>query len=125
MPLSEHTIHTTLPAADLDRARGFYESTLGFTPASVNPGGVFYDCAGGTRFFVYPSPSAGTNQATAGGFAVPDIEAAVEELKGRGVTFEQYPGFTDEHGIADTGTVRSAWFKDTEGNIIGIVQLSD
>jgi len=125
MPLSDHPIHTTLPAADLERARAFYESTLGFTPANVAPGGAFYDCAGGTRFFLYPSQSPGTNQATAGGFAVEDIEAAVEELKALGVAFEQYPGFTDERGIAETGPVRSAWFKDTEGNILGIVQLPD
>ena len=45
MPRSDHAVHTTLPATDLGRARAFYESTLGLTPASVNPGGVFYDCA--------------------------------------------------------------------------------
>src|SRR5438105_2756397 len=100
MQLSDFPSHATLPASDLERARDFYESTLGFTPASVAPGGVFYEAGGGTRIFVYPSPSAGTNKATAVGFAVDDIEATVEELKGRGVTFEQYPGYTDERGIA-------------------------
>ena len=52
-----------------------------------------------------------------------EVHARFEELKARGVTFEQYPGYTDERGIAETGPVRSAWFTDPEGNIVGIVQL--
>jgi len=123
MSLSDSPMHTTIPASDLDRAREFYEEKLGFTPASVAPGGVFYESAGGTRFLVYPSRSAGTNQATTAGWAVEDIEATVTDLVDRGVTMERYEGTTDEHGIATFGPLRSAWFKDTEGNILGVVQL--
>jgi catechol 2,3-dioxygenase-like lactoylglutathione lyase family enzyme len=125
MPLSDHPIHPTLPVSDLERARKFYESTLGFTPADVNPGGVFYDTGRGTRFGIYPSEFAGTNKGTAMGIMVPDIEAAVDEVTGLGVTFEQYPGTTNERGIADIGPTRAAWFKDPEGNIIGLVQLPE
>src|SRR5438046_2736246 len=125
MALTDNPTHTTLPASNLERARAFYEGTLGWTPASVAPGGVFYEAGGGTRFLVYPSQSAGTNQATAMGISVPDIEAAVDDLAARGIAFERYEGYTNERGIADTGPVRAAWFKDTEGNILGIVQLPE
>jgi len=57
------------------------------------------------------------------GFAVSDIEAEVAELKARGVEFESYEGLDMEGGIATTGPVRVAWFKDSEGNLLGIVQL--
>jgi predicted enzyme related to lactoylglutathione lyase len=86
---------------------------------------VFYPAGGSTRFLVYPSGTAGTNKATYIGFEVKDIEAEVKNLKGRGVSFEQYEGYTNDDGIADAGEVRSAWFKDPDGNIIGVVQLSE
>ena len=126
MALKDFPVHATIAATDLARARAFYEQALGFVPASVTPGGVFYECAGGTRFFLYPSTTAGTNRATYAGWAVRDIEAMVKELKGRGVKFESYdmPTFDRSTSIATFGPVRSAWFQDTEGNILGVVQLS-
>jgi catechol 2,3-dioxygenase-like lactoylglutathione lyase family enzyme len=125
MALKEFPVHATLAATDLARARTFYEEKLGFSPASVAPGGVFYHSAGGTRFLVYPSTHAGTNKATYAGWSVKDIEAEVKSLKAHGVTFETYdmPGFDRASSIATFGTLRSAWFKDTEGNILGVVQL--
>jgi catechol 2,3-dioxygenase-like lactoylglutathione lyase family enzyme len=125
MGLFDAPAHSTIAVSDIDKAREFYEQTLGFTPTSVNPGGVFYPAGGSTRFLVYPSGTAGTNKATYIGFEVKDIEAEVKNLKGRGVSFEQYEGYTNDDGIADAGEVRSAWFKDPDGNIIGVVQLSE
>ncbi len=86
---------------------------------------MFYPAGGGTRFLVYPSGEAGSNRATYIGFAVQDIEAEVANLKGRGLAFEHYEGYTNADGIAETGPVRSAWFKDPDGNIIGVVQLAE
>jgi catechol 2,3-dioxygenase-like lactoylglutathione lyase family enzyme len=124
--LSEFPTHTTIPVSDLERARAFYEWTLGFTPVSVNPGGVFYE-SGGSRFFVFPSPGARTSEATAMGWRVDDIDDEVADLKSRGVTFEEYdsPDLKTEDSIAQTGPIRAAWFRDPDGNIMGVVQLPD
>jgi catechol 2,3-dioxygenase-like lactoylglutathione lyase family enzyme len=117
--------HTTLPAADLERAKKFYEEKLGLTPATESPGGIFYEVAGGTRFILYPTPNPTRAGHTQIGFATGDIVAEVAELRSRGVIFEEYdfPGLKTENGIAQTGQTRAAWFKDSEGNMIGIVQL--
>jgi len=124
MGLFDAPVHSTIAVSDIDRAREFYEQTLGFTPTSVNPAGVFYPAGKGTRFLLYPSGEAGSNRATYVGFEVKDIEAEVKDLKGRGISFEQYEGYTNDDGIADTPGTRAAWFKDPDGNIIGVVQLS-
>ncbi len=117
--------HTTLPALDLERATKWYEDKLGLTPGTVSPGGVFYSLGGGTRFILYPTPNPTRGGHTQLGIATNDIDASVAELKGRGVVFEEYdfPGLKTENSIAQTGEVRAAWFKDSEDNIIGIVQL--
>jgi predicted enzyme related to lactoylglutathione lyase len=118
---------TPIPASDIKRARVFYEDVLGFTPTDENldNGEATYRCAGGTWFFVHPSDFAGTNKATALAFMVADIETEMEELRGRGVTFEEYdmPDFRTDDGISvqPDGT-KMAWFKDTEGNLLGIGQ---
>ena len=124
--LSDRRIHATIPVADLDRARAWYADKLALEPVEEGPGGLFYECAEGTRFILFPTPSAGTAQNTAMGFVVPDIEAEVKELRGRGVAFEEYdyPTLKTVDGIATTGPIRAAWFKDSEGNTIGVVQLS-
>ncbi len=113
-----------LPASDIDRARRFYEQTLGLTVKEENPGGVMY-AAGSSQIFVYPSEFAGTNQATAATFEVDNIEETIRELQAAGVTMERYdlPGIeTDELGIVDMFGDRGAWFKDPEGNILSLIQ---
>jgi catechol 2,3-dioxygenase-like lactoylglutathione lyase family enzyme len=124
MALFDASTYPTVAVSDIDQAREFYEQTLGFTPTSVNPGGVFYPAGSGTRFLVYPSGQAGTNTATYLGFEVADIEAEVADIKGRGIAFEHYEGHTNADGIADANGVRSAWFKDPDGNIVGVTQLN-
>lgn len=123
--LSSARCQTALPAADLDRARRFYEDTLGFIPIDVQQGGVRYEAAGGSRFFVFPSSGRASGGHTQIGFQVDDIAAEVAELHSRGVVFETYdmPGFDPKTMIATFKGTRSAWFKDSEGNLIGIVQL--
>jgi hypothetical protein len=88
-----------------------------------NPGAVTYQ-VGPSFLLVYPSEYAGTNQATAATWAVgDDFEAAVEDLRQKGVTFEQYdlPDTTREGDIHLMGDMRAAWFKDPDGNIISLV----
>lgn len=115
----------TISVTDLERAKQFYGETLGFSVQEDRSDGVLYGAGGGTAFLVYPSGFAGTNQSTYMGFQVDDLEAAVDELLGKGITFEQYdlPGFkTDERGIAETQGVRGAWFKDPDGNILAVAE---
>jgi catechol 2,3-dioxygenase-like lactoylglutathione lyase family enzyme len=123
--LTDRRVHATIPAADLGRARKWYADKLGFEPIRQLPGGLMYDAAETTRFVIYPSPNAGKSPNTCMGFATDDIEAEVRDLRARGVVFEEYdyPTLKTVEGIATTGPARAAWFRDSEGNIIGLVQL--
>jgi predicted enzyme related to lactoylglutathione lyase len=115
----------TLPASDFERAKAFYGGTLGLESFMEDAGGVMYR-AGSSSVFVYPSEFAGTNKATAATFVVADTVAAMEELRGKGVTFEEYdfPGLKTVNGIAEMDGERAAWFVDSEGNILSISQLT-
>jgi catechol 2,3-dioxygenase-like lactoylglutathione lyase family enzyme len=114
----------TLPVADFERAKGFYGGTLGLSVVMDDEAGTLYK-AGTAHVFVYPSEFAGSNKATAATFVVADTVAAVEELRAKGVTFEEYdmPGLKTENGIAELGGAKGAWFKDTEGNILALTEM--
>lgn len=122
--LQDHPIHAYLPARDVERARRFYEQTLGFDPGKEQAGGVTYAFADGTAAFLYPTDNAGTSSASQAFWQVDDIEREVAELKARGVTFERYdmPGVETDGDIVTGGGARAAWFKDTEGNILAVIQ---
>jgi catechol 2,3-dioxygenase-like lactoylglutathione lyase family enzyme len=115
-----------LAVRDLEAAKTWWADTFGLEPArDLGDQGVYYE-VGSSNVFVYPSQFAGTNQATAMGLHVDDLDATVAGLRSAGMTFEEYdfPGLKTENGIAtlDTGdgTIRVAWFKDPDGNIISI-----
>ncbi|MGH2766023.1 MAG: VOC family protein, partial [Actinomycetota bacterium] len=115
----------TIPAKDLDGTRKFYEGVLGLQVVMENPAGITYR-SGDSVVSLYPTEFAGTAQHTLGGFIVDDIEAAVADLRARGVMFEEYdmPGLKTENGIAELGGERGAWFKDPEGNILSVFQTT-
>ena len=124
--LAGHTIRATIAVSDVGRARSFYEQTLGMQPPrELEDGTVMYE-SGGSSFVVYPSPSAGTSEATVASWEVEDVDAEVSELRAKGVTFEEYdfPGLKTENGIATMGAILGAWFKDPDGNILGVYQES-
>lgn len=113
-----------LPASDIDRAKSFYADKLGMTPTSEQDGELRYE-AGGGWFLVYPSGSAGTNQATAATWQIEDIDGAVTEMKRRGVEFQDFEieGMEMENSILTSPTgARAAWFFDSERNILGLMQ---
>lgn len=115
----------TLPVADLERASKFYEHTLGFVPAMEQmSGGRFYE-AGGGRILLYETDAVGTAENTAAAWLVDDIESEVTRLTDAGVRFETFntPGLEWDGLIASIGDVRSAWFKDTEGNTLSIGEM--
>ena len=125
--LSDHPVHTTLPCQDRDRARAFYADKLGLSPTREDPGALTYEATGGSSFILYTSTGKASGGHTQIGWRVRDIESEVRQLKDRGVAFEEYdyPGFDKSTSVATTGPVRSAWFKDTEGNLLGLVQLPE
>jgi predicted enzyme related to lactoylglutathione lyase len=116
-------IRAYIPASDVQRARRFYEDKIGLVPRLEFAGGVIYEC-GGTEVFLYPTPNAGTSKASQAFWQVADVEAEVADLKARGVTFEEYdmPGVTMRNSIATGGGAKTAWFKDSEGNILAVSQ---
>jgi catechol 2,3-dioxygenase-like lactoylglutathione lyase family enzyme len=113
-----------IPVADVGRARRFYEGTLGLVPKEEYAGGVIYECGRGTSFFMYPSAGAGTSKASYAFWTVDDVEAEVADLKRRGVVFEEYdmPQIKTQNSIATGGGAKTAWFKDSEGNILAVSQ---
>jgi catechol 2,3-dioxygenase-like lactoylglutathione lyase family enzyme len=126
MRLQERTVRAIVPASDLDRARAFWEGTLGFRPTRDLTNGVIYACAD-SSFAISRSSGAGTSQATVVAFMSEDIEADVAALKAQGIVFEEYdyPNLKTVDSIAWVGPIRGAWFKDTEGNIIGVAQYPE
>ena len=121
--LSAAPIRPYIPASDVPRARKFYEETLGLRAREEYAGGVIYEC-GGSEVFLYPTPNAGTSRASQAYWQVEDVEAEVAALKARGVTFEEYdfPGVAMKNSIATGGGAKTAWFKDSEGNIMAVIQ---
>ncbi len=117
--------NATLPASDMERAMAWYADKLGLKPTESEEVGAYYSVGSG-RFLLYPSQSAGTNQATAIGLEVDDLESAVAELKTNGVVFEEYdiPGVETKNNIAtfeaEGRLISAAWFKDSEGNILSV-----
>jgi predicted enzyme related to lactoylglutathione lyase len=113
-----------IPVADVGRARKFYEGVLGLEPKEEYAGGVFYECGKGSLVFMYPSAGAGTSKASTAYWAVADVAAEVAELKARGVVFEEYdmPGMKMVNSTVTAGGAKTAWFKDSEGNILAVSQ---
>ena len=130
MVLKSGSVATRLPAQDLDRARRFYAETLGLQPVDERPGGLLYRCGTG-EFAVFESAGTSPGTFTQMAWEVDDIEATVADLRQWGVVFEDVdlPGLTSVGGIAEiSGNYpskgargeRAAWFRDSEGNLLGI-----
>ncbi len=115
-----------IPAKDLPRARQFYEQKLGFKPKQEIAGGVVYEFGDHTACFLYPTENAGTSKASQAFWQVDDVEREVAELKSRGVKFEDYdmPGEKSPSGVVTAGGAKAAWFKDSEDNIMAIIQYA-
>jgi catechol 2,3-dioxygenase-like lactoylglutathione lyase family enzyme len=109
---------------DLDRARKFYQETLGLDAKEAMGGEVLEVKAGDTLINVYRSEFAGTNKATALTFDVDDIEAEVRGLKDKGVFFEHYetPGLEQRGDLYVAEGMKTAWFKDPDGNILSLFE---
>ena len=118
--LSHSAVTTMLPVIDMVRARAFYEECLGLESGALRPDGKFVYQVGGSALALFPKPGGTKAEHTAISFQVPDIAASIEELKSRGVVFEDYdfPDFKTVNHVCVLGSEKAAWFKDTEGNYL-------
>ncbi len=114
-----------LPASDIDRAKRFYAEKLGLTPSFELPANHFTFECGGSLVLVFPSRGRASGDHDQVGWLVDDIEREVRVLRARGVELETYddPGVTWNQEIGDTGVSRFVNFKDSEGNVLSLVQL--
>jgi len=121
--LSDHPIGAMIPTTDLARAKAFYTDTLGFKVIEDQPEGAQFD-SGGVRFDIYPTRVGAGSGATVAGWLVDNLEAEMDDLRQRGVTFDEYdlPDFKTVNGIAEMEGFRGCWFKDSEGNVLAVVQ---
>jgi predicted enzyme related to lactoylglutathione lyase len=122
--LQDFPMYAYIPAQDMARARKFYEEKVGLKPSQETNGGVVYEFGKGTACFLYPTPNAGTSQASQAFWSVADVDRESEALKAKGVVFEDYdmPGEKSRSGAISAGGAKAAWFKDSEGNIMALIQ---
>lgn len=125
--LNELHAIATLPAVDLDRARKFYQDTLGFRPTTSDSAGTIYEAADGNTFMVFPSTGRPSGNHTQMTFEVADLEREVRDLKDGGVRFEavEMDGYDPETAIVTTETFRGAWFRDPEGNLLALTEWTN
>jgi catechol 2,3-dioxygenase-like lactoylglutathione lyase family enzyme len=124
--LADARVEATVPVEELGRARRFYEDVLGLRPAGeISPGvDVIYASGAGTSLLLYERarPPVPGPDPTVAHFVVDDVAAAVRELRGRGVAFEEYdlPELKTVDGVATVGDHRFAWFRDVDANVLGL-----
>lgn len=128
MLLTNAPVTAMIPSTDIKRSKEFYSEKLGLKESQMRSpeDAALYDCGAGTSLYVYVRPEASKAQHTLATFTVENIEEIVKELSNKGVVFEHYalPGMeVDEKGIATMGGARTAWIKDPDENILGILQV--
>jgi catechol 2,3-dioxygenase-like lactoylglutathione lyase family enzyme len=124
--LGDAPLAPTIPVTDLDKAKEFYVDKLGLKLQMEDPaGGLLLEAGDGTKLYVYKrAPSKADH--TLASFTVKDIYKTVDELNAKGIKMEHYgePFNTDDKGVAKFGeTMKGAWFKDPDGNILSLDQM--
>jgi catechol 2,3-dioxygenase-like lactoylglutathione lyase family enzyme len=121
--LSATMVVATVPVTDLTQAKAFYGDTLGLAMLWENPASVRFRCGDSSELSIFKRPPI-TTEHTLAHFEVTDIEAEVRDLESKGVAFIDYtegPLITTGH-IAQLGPARTAWFRDPDGNTLGLRQ---
>ena len=124
--IQQFPVYAVLPCSDVERAKTWWREKLGAKPMHEDPGGAWYECAGGTMFLLTGSPNAGTAKNTAASFQVTGLEQVMEELRGNGLEFLEYDqgDFKTENGVLAMGPYKACWFQDSEGNTIEINEVA-
>jgi predicted enzyme related to lactoylglutathione lyase len=118
--LGSSRVETIIPVTDLGRSEPFYGEILGLQRVPLPmPGYVRFNAGAGTTLCLYERGETKTEH-TLAGFTVEDLDAAMRDLRGKGVVFEDYdfPGFKTVNGVLAEGKMKTAWFKDPDGNIL-------
>jgi catechol 2,3-dioxygenase-like lactoylglutathione lyase family enzyme len=123
--LRDAEVMAMVPVKDIKISEKFYTDTLNLKKVDENPAGVSYECGGGSRMFVYSTPTAGTAKSTVATWEVGDIAHVAQDLKNKGLEFEHYdyPGAVHEGDVHIWEGAKAAWFKDPDGNILGLSQM--
>lgn len=127
MTLTTSAVAMMLPVHDVDRARTFYSESLGLDYTGTNDeGSAMYALGSGTTLMLLPRPDSRPHDSTALSFEVDDVAAEVSALEARGVTFEDYdlPEIKTVDHICEFGTEKAAWFKDPDGNVLCVHQMT-
>ena len=122
--LSDHPVFPILLATDLDASRTFYRDTLGLELVREDPDRLIFRAGGGTQLVVTLSTVGTSDTQTQMAWRVPDVRAAIEDLRARGVRIEAYvaPDPVTVDGVADMGHSWAAWFIDPSRNVLAVVQ---
>ena len=111
---------TTVAVTDVDRAKRFYQEQVGLTLLEETPASCRFGAGKGSQLTVRRGqPNVGQ---TVAHFEVDDIDAVIRDLTSRGITFEEYETPKTINFIAQVGPARGAWFKDPDGNVLGVRQ---
>ncbi|MEU6977251.1 VOC family protein [Streptomyces sp. NPDC046371] len=121
--LAESPIAAIIPVNDMARAKRFYSETLGLTLIKESAEDVMYE-TGGSMIGLYETPYGGQAQHTLASWKVADLDAEMKELRSKGIAFEDYdlPGIKTVDGVVESEDMRGAWFKDSEGNILCVLE---
>ncbi len=122
--LGDHPVFPILLSTDLAASRVFYRDTLGLELVREDPDRLVFRCGGGTQLAVTESTTGTTDTQTQLAWRVPDLQAALADLRARGVRIEEYvaPDPVTRDGIADMGHSWAAWFVDPSRNVLAVVQ---
>ncbi len=122
--LSEFPVFPILLSTDLDASRSFYRDRLGLEVAREDPDRIVFRSGGGTQFAVTSSTTGTADTQTQMAWRVPDVRAAIADLRERGVRIEEYeaPDPVTDDGVADMGHSWAAWFLDPSRNVLAVVQ---
>ena len=121
--LADLPVMPMVPTEDLERARRFYELTLGLRLLHATQTEAWYDCQNGTKLCLYRKPPQSENVSLS--WEVPNIDKVARQLAQKGIVFEGRKGHDGKADGPVTGAdpVRAVSFKDTEGNLVSLVQL--
>ena len=122
--LGDHPAFPILLSMDLAASRRFYRDVLGLELVREDPDRLVFRCGGGTQLVISESTTGTSDTQTQMAWRVPDLRAAIADLRARGVRIEAYeaPLPVTVDGIADMGHSWAAWFVDPSRNVLGIVQ---
>jgi len=123
--LADKRVHAVMPTHDVERLAAFYRDTLGLRVRSERPSAVIFETSPGSVFVVSRTGSLSTGAHTQMAFSVTDLDAEVADLRSRGVEPEAYEMPKTENGVATLPAGRAAWFKDPDGNLVGLFEWAD